>query len=135
MNVFFDVDYTILGWDNSLRPHTRAVFEQLIADGHVIYVWSGMGDRTADLEHHDLIELVTGVFSKPISKFEEGLETYKIPVVPDFVIDDYPEIVEHFGGMQISPYWNKTYANDHLLEVPALVAAHLAKSVGDQQVG
>ena len=123
MNVFFDVDYTILGWDWSLRPHTRTVFEQLLADGHLIYVWSGVGDRTADLERHELLEFVSGVYRKPLSDFDSGLEKYGIPVVPDFVIDDYPEIVEHFGGMHIAPYWNKLYADDELSRVPELVAA------------
>ena len=30
MNIFFDVDYTILGLDYSLRPRTREVFERLL---------------------------------------------------------------------------------------------------------
>jgi hypothetical protein len=122
MNVFFDVDYTILGWDWTLRPHTRSVFEQLIADGHVVYVWSGVGIRTADLEKHALIDLVAGVYQKPLDDFDAGLEKYGIPVVPDFVIDDYPEIVEHFGGLHITPYWNQLYANDDLMQVPPMVA-------------
>ncbi len=121
MNVFFDVDYTILGWDYTLRPHTRSVFEQLGALGHDVHVWSGVGDRTEDLEKHELIHLVKGVYKKPLANFGIGLQTFGVPVVPDFVIDDYPEIVEHFGGLLITPYWNKAYANDDLTKVPPMV--------------
>ena len=45
LNIFFDVDYTILGLDNSLRPGTREVFQKMVDDGHHAHVWSGMGER------------------------------------------------------------------------------------------
>ena len=43
MNIFFDVDYTILGLDNSLRPETKEVFQRLVDEGHLVYIWSGRG--------------------------------------------------------------------------------------------
>lgn len=105
MNIFFDVDYTILAVDGSLRPGTRDVFEKLVEDGHRVFIWSGIGIRTDDVLRHKLDDLVSGIYQKPLQDFEVGLQTFKIPVRPDFVIDDYSEIVQSFGGMQVRPYF------------------------------
>ena len=43
MKIFFDVDYTILGLDDSLRPGTMETLQKIKDDGHEIYIWSGMG--------------------------------------------------------------------------------------------
>ena len=43
MKIFFDVDYTILGLDDTLRPNTKETFQRLLDDGHEIHIWSGMG--------------------------------------------------------------------------------------------
>ena len=45
MKIFFDVDYTILGLDDSLRPGTMETLQKIKDDGHEIYIWSGMGER------------------------------------------------------------------------------------------
>jgi len=58
LKIFFDVDYTILAVDNSLRPGTRDTFEKLISDGHEVYIWSGVGLRNAEIRQHELEELV-----------------------------------------------------------------------------
>ena len=42
MNIYFDVDYTLIAMDGSLRPGTTEVFESLLEDGHFIYIWSGV---------------------------------------------------------------------------------------------
>lgn len=123
MNVFFDVDGTILGEDGSLRPHTRAVFERLIADGHTLYIWSGVGLRTDEVEAAGLQSLVTGIYVKPLFEFVAGLERHGIPVKPDFVIDDYPTIVEHYGGLRIKRYEWADDLDVELLAIPDLVAA------------
>ena len=34
MKIFFDVDYTILGLDDTLRPGTLDTFQKLLDDGH-----------------------------------------------------------------------------------------------------
>ena len=41
LNVFFDVDNTLIMWNGKLRNHTREVFEALREEGHTIYIWSG----------------------------------------------------------------------------------------------
>ncbi|HEY2331822.1 MAG TPA: hypothetical protein VGH94_07860, partial [Acidimicrobiales bacterium] len=66
MRIFFDVDYTILSIDYKLRSGTRDVWERLIADGHEIHVWSGEGKRYQVLRDHNLEDLVSGVYHKPI---------------------------------------------------------------------
>jgi hypothetical protein len=122
MNVFFDVDFTILGLDGTLRPGTVEVFEQLLAAGHTLYIWSGVGDRTHDVQRRGLDRFVSGVYQKPLHDFDLGLARYNVPVTPDFVIDDYPEIVAHFGGFHISPYVDSGAVQDtQLLQVPELV--------------
>ncbi|HET6318626.1 MAG TPA: hypothetical protein VFG86_19395, partial [Chloroflexota bacterium] len=69
MNIFFDVDETILGYDGSLRPLVHQTFEILVAEGHRIYIWSGV--RTADtvraevVQRHALETYVTDCFQKP----------------------------------------------------------------------
>jgi hypothetical protein len=121
VNIFFDVDDTILSFDGALRPNTHQVFETLITNGHDVYIWSGAGIRTAFVERERLGHLLTGVYRKPLSDFAAGLELYGIPVVPDFVIDDYPEIVAHFGGLCIKPYIRGSWPDTELLAIPALV--------------
>lgn len=123
MNVFFDVDATILAEDGTLRPHTREVFEQLIAEGHTVYIWSGVGLRTAEVQRFGLEPLVSGIYVKPLFEFIAGLVKHGIPVTPDFVIDDYPTIVEHYGGHRIKAYEVADEFDTELLAVPGLVAA------------
>ncbi len=123
MNIFFDVDDTILSFDGALRPNTHAVFERLIADGHTVYVWSGVGIRKEFVDRERLTHLVSGIYQKPLSDFSAGLERFGIPVIPDFVVDDYPEIVAHFGGLCIRPYQRGSHPDNELLAIPALVEA------------
>jgi hypothetical protein len=105
MKIFFDVDYTILGLDDTLRPGTIDTFKKLKEDGHEIYIWSGMGERWEVVEKHKLRPYISGVYEKPTHHFHERLEELKIPFEPEFVIDDYPEVVVAFGGVWVPPYF------------------------------
>ena len=50
----FGVDATIVGsYDGKLRPMVREVFEQLRADGHQIYIWSGVGLRWLEIDYDE----------------------------------------------------------------------------------
>ena len=108
MNIFFDVDETILGYDGSLRPLVKQTFQALIDDGHRIFVWSGV--RTADtvrtevVERYELGPYVTGCYQKPRFDYVEQWQRTGSEVQPDFCVDDYPEVVEAFGGVLITPY-------------------------------
>jgi len=70
-----------------------------------VYVWSGEGERWPVVRTHRLEHLVSGVYGKPLHDYRERLEMFKVPVVPDFVIDDYPGIVRCFGGMHVPEYF------------------------------
>ena len=105
LNIYFDCDYTILAMDGSLRPRTREVFSNLIEDEHKVFIWSGVGLRTKDMERLNLMDLISGIFVKQIAEFEDGLDCFSVSPRPDFVIDDHREIVEFFGGVHIEPYY------------------------------
>ena len=103
MNIFFDVDQTILGMDNSLRPGVREAMAALTEMGHQVYVWSGMGIRRATVQRHGLENLVSGLYQKPLYDYLERLEELGVPIMPDFVTDDDPQVVSAFGGLWGSP--------------------------------
>jgi haloacid dehalogenase-like hydrolase len=137
MNIFFDVDSTILGIDGTLRPWTRQVFTELRDNGHELFIWSGRGVRTSDIEAVGLTSLVAGIYEKPVVEFTAGLRPLGVPVVPDMVIDDAGGIVAHFGGLCVMPYatWHQDSHDDELLIVPPVVDFYehqsLADSAGD----
>ena len=89
MNLFFDVDYTLIDHRGSLRPLVHEVFGDLKTNGHDIYIWSGMGLRNKEVEENNLTDFVSGIYHKPVEKFEEGLIQYGIPVRPEYVVDDH----------------------------------------------
>lgn len=122
MHVFFDCDYTILSSDQRLRRGTRDVLEQLVDDGHLVYLWSGEGRRWSVVRQHGLEPYLSGVFAKPLSNFDNGLLRLEVPVVPDFVIDDYPDIVKHFGGYFIPEYYSSTNDDDELASVYQVIS-------------
>ena|ERR1051325_9014546 len=108
MNIFFDVDETILGYDGSLRPLVHDVFQLLVDDGHSIFVWSGVRTaetvRTEVVQRYGLEAYVTDCYQKPLFDYREQWKRRGIDVQPDFCVDDYPDIVEAFGGILVKPY-------------------------------
>ena len=134
MNLFFDVDYTILGVDGSLRPRTKETFSKLKGDGHDLYIWSGVGVRTYEVEKHDLAEYVSGVYRKPLEDFEEGLRLIGIPVQPDLVVDDYPEIVEVFGGVNIKPYYFARRIDEEMDRVYRIIVDYHSAGSSDDPI-
>jgi hypothetical protein len=108
MNIFFDVDETILGHDGSLRPLVPEVFGRLVEDGHRIFIWSGVrtGDaiRIGVVERFGLETYVSDCFRKPLFDYWEQWLKTGIEVQPDFCVDDYPDIVDVFGGVLVIPY-------------------------------
>ena len=117
MNIFFDVDYTIMGADGSLRQNTAETFQRLVADGHRVFVWSGVGVRTAEVRRFGLADYVTKVFQKPLEDYEAALPGLGVLPYPDFVIDDYPEIVRVFGGFICKPYYFRNRKDTEMDEI------------------
>jgi len=131
LNVFFDVDGTLITWDNKIRPQVREVFQQIKDDGHDIYIWSGVGIRQEVVDRHELQGFLSGLYRKPLYDYRARLHEFT-PIVPDFIIDDYPEIVSDFsagrqGGVQIRPpIWPMT--NDtEMWRVYEAFAKHVRK--------
>ena len=105
MNIFFDVDGTIIGsYDARLRPLVRETFEQIRADGHVIYIWSGVGIRWKEVDLHGLRPLVETCYWKPRYDHHARLPELGVPLVPDFVIDDHADVVHAFGGVVVDAF-------------------------------
>jgi hypothetical protein len=127
VNIFFDCDYTILSSDDKLRRGTREVFGRLVNDGHSLYLWSGEGERWPVVQEHRLESYLTGVYAKPLSNFGLGLKRLKIPVVPDFVIDDFRPIVRYFGGFLIPEFFIAVNDDDALYAVYEVIAELVAE--------
>ena len=105
MNVFFDVDDTIIcSLDGSLRPMVREVFDWICADGHKIYIWSGVGIRWTEVEQHGLRRYVEDCCVKPLDDHRQSLVMQNLLVQPDFVVDDHKAIVDVFGGFNVKAY-------------------------------
>ena len=105
MNVFFDVDYTLIAYDGSLRPLVKETFEALKQRGHSIFLWSGVGLRWEVVEHHALGQWVTDCFEKPLEDHVRRLPALGIGVWPDFVVDDHPQVVAAFAGYHVKDYF------------------------------
>ena len=105
MNIFFDVDGTIIGsYDARLRPLVPEVFEQLRSDGHVLYIWSGVGLRWQEVDEHGLRPLIQTCYWKPRWDHHRRLAELGVHLVPDFVVDDHAEVVRAFGGVVVEPF-------------------------------
>ena len=98
LNVFFDVDYTLIMADGRLRNHTEEVFQRLKDAGHSIYIWSGVGIRRFDMRLHGLDGYVDDYFVKPLYRYRERLDEMDVTVVPDYVIDDHAQVVRAFDA-------------------------------------
>ena len=121
MNIFFDVDYTILSMDGSLRPDTVRVFEQLIKDGHTIYIWSGQGLRWTEVKEHKLTDFVADCFVKPLHQYSKSFADTDPKVWPDLVVDDYPEVASAFGGIWVKPYFFRNDTDKEMLLILKLI--------------
>ena len=76
MQLFFDVDYTLIAYNGSLRPLVHKVFEDLKSDGHNIYIWSGMGLRNKEIEENNLTEFVSGIYHLSLIHISEPTRPY-----------------------------------------------------------
>jgi hypothetical protein len=123
MNIFFDVDFTIITWNYRLRPHVREVFQQLKDDGHTLYLWSGLGERWEVVEAFDLHGLVATCFSKPLYDHAARLAELGVTVLPDFVIDDHEGPVRAFGGIVVRPPEAPLEADQEMLRVYEAIRA------------
>lgn len=135
MNIFFDVDHTIIDSDNRLRPWVRELFERLRADGHRIYLWSGIGSREEIVGANQLDGLVEGCYIKPLYQYERMIPALGIPVRPDFVVDDHPHLVHAFGGCVVARYLRADDADREMERVYEEVRRAVARRGGHSSSG
>jgi hypothetical protein len=111
MNVFFDVQGTLVSGGRP-RPHTRDVFLRLGEMGHHVYLWSSGGSSYAASAARLLgvEDLVSGCFGKAGPR----------PVSVDFIVDDQPDLVEHYGGYTVSAFAGDPEDRELLDVLPAL---------------
>jgi hypothetical protein len=126
VNIFFDVDYTLITWDVKLRPGVHEVFGRLRADGHTIYLWSGVGPRWEVVRRFELHEHVTDCFWKPLYNHHERMVELGVTVTPDYVIDDHAEIIEAFVGTHIAEPKMPLERDREMWRVYDDIVAHLA---------
>ena len=135
MNIFFDVDYTLITWDVKLRPGVREVFEMLRDDGHVIYLWSGVGPRWEIVNRFELHDHVTDCFWKPIYDHHARMVELGVTVSPDYVIDDHQEIIDAFVGTTIKEPAMPLHTDRELWRVYEDIQAFVADQPQAQQEG
>lgn len=131
MNIFFDVDDTLITWDVKLRPGVLEVFERLRDDGHRIYLWSGYGPRWEVVRRFALHDHIIDCFYKPLFDHHERLSDLGVPFCPDYVIDDHPDIVRAFGGTLVEPAGKPFFDDREMERVYAEVQAFLAARGGE----
>ena len=128
MNIFFDCDYTIIDMGGGLRPGVRELFQRLKDDGHTIYVWSGMGIRWYEVRKHDLEPYVTDCFHKPLFDYQRRMKGMGVTVVPDIVIDDYPDIVTALGGIRVKAYLYERNSDREMERIYPIISAFSANN-------
>ena len=64
----------------------------------------------------ELEPYLSGFYQKPLFDYASRLELCGIECVPDFVIDDYPEIVSVFGGYRVPDFYSKSVDDDDEME-------------------
>ena len=131
LNVFFDVDFTILSIDGDLRTGTRENFQKLVDDGHRVYIWSGVGMRTEEVNKFDLQDLVSGIYVKPLEDFEAGLRQFNVEVHPDLVVDDVWTIVNNFGGIHCTPFYYPSETDDEMALIYRLITDYATTGQAD----
>lgn len=103
--IFFDVDYTLLAVDGSLRPGVKNVLQRLKDDGYIVYIWSGNGIRWRDMRKHNLESVIEDCLEKPVIDYVRIVKNSDYPVAPDLVVDDHLEVVSAFGGVWARSYY------------------------------
>jgi hypothetical protein len=124
LDLFIDVDYTLLSAAGSLRPHARSLFERLTDAGHRVWVWSGVGIRREEMTRHGIDPLVSGYSIKPVEDFVRHLRRFPPPAWPSLVLDDHEDIVRALGGVLVPPYFFEDHRDSALQRACDLLLAY-----------
>jgi hypothetical protein len=120
MNIFVDVQGTLLTEDSDPRPHVREFFLKLSDMGHHVYLWSIAGDGYAAHAARVLgvDDVVRGCFGK---------RSVPEDITVDFVVDDQPSWVEEHSGFLVKAYVGDPCDQELLGVVEAVEALELHK--------
>ena len=92
-----------------------------------------MGERWEVVKKFDLKPLISGVYEKPTHHFRERLEDLGVPFEPEFVIDDYPEIVSAFGGVWVPPYFFKRNFDQEMTRIYRIVRDFISTGTSEDK--
>lgn len=133
--IFLDVDDTLVDWRFRLRPLARELIAELQASDFEVHIWSGMGKRWAIIDEHNLRPYIAGCHHKPLYAHRERLHEMGIDFVPDYVVDDYDEIVRVFGGWCIPSPKDPITDDRRLLDVLYNIQDRFGLARGFTQTG
>lgn len=115
--ICLDVDDTLVDVQLRLRPLARELIVELYASGFEVHIWSGVGRRWEIVDRLGVRPYIAGCHLKPLSRYRERLADHGVPFVPDYVVDDYAEVVCIFGGWWIPPPLDPIDRDRRLLDV------------------
>lgn len=127
MRIYFDVDFTLVGLDGTLRPGVKEIFAKIKEDGHQIFVWSGGRNPWTVVQDFSLWELVSDCYLKPTADHDNHMTLMSIPI-PDFCVDDNKEIIDVFGGYWLPPYTYPEQPDDHIYRAYEAFKKHVEKA-------
>ncbi len=120
MNIFFDVDHTLLHNTkdySALRPGAHNSMRMLNEAGNQIHVWSAGGKEYCQriVEQHGLSNWVIDCHDK----------SPRVKPSPDIIIDDDQYLVEKYGGFSVSQYKKIDEHDRELVEIAKkIIAGH-----------
>jgi hypothetical protein len=85
------------------------------------------------VEKHQLRPYVCGVYEKPTHHFHERLAELNVPFEPEFVIDDYPEIVAAFGGVWVPPYFFARSVDQQMERIYTIICDFARQGTSDDR--
>lgn len=109
LDVYFDVDGTLIDLDDRLRPYIEDCWLLLNVKGYNIHVWSGGGvdyaahhARRIVKENPSLVDIKINIVPKDILRVKQDKRTFVVDDVEEFV-----KVVCKFGGGYKIPffYW------------------------------
>src|SRR5262249_1008220 len=115
--ICLDVDDTLIDAQLRQRPLARELIVELHASGFEVHIWSGVGIGWEVGDRLAVRPSIAGCPRKPLSRHRERLPDHGVTFLPDYVVDDYAEIVCVFGGWWIPPPLDPIEGDRRLLDV------------------
>ncbi|CAA9482083.1 MAG: hypothetical protein AVDCRST_MAG02-4742 [uncultured Rubrobacteraceae bacterium] len=97
MNIFFDIQGTLLNEQGDPRPNAREVLLKLAGTDHGVYLWSTAGEGYA-AEAARFLGVEDAIKGCCLKRHPpEGIAV-------DYAVDDDEGVVEEYGGYLVVPY-------------------------------